>query len=354
MGFFACAMKNNTKKILLNWHWRTSLLPSLPDHSPLKGRALLSFELGHNNLVAYYGQDSAMDFSQQMLQNYCNDTTYDVFILSFADVFFGTDSYNGVQLPEVNLANLCQTQFADYPATMDCPEMGEAIKYCQSKGKIVTLSLGGATGAYGFTSDAQANQFANTIWNMFLGGNDGFPRPFGDAILDGVDLDIEGGSPMYYDTLVTTFKKQYFASANKTYYVSGAPQCPFQDAYLGPGANTALSTGLFDFINVQFYNNYCDLSSGSANYATWSQWVSASSPNTKIMVGLPAGPSAAGSGYIPGASVTGKLSPFINDKNFGGVMIWDVSVGEENKDTPDGSSYSEFLSDYLKKNAPSQ
>jgi chitinase len=43
------------------------------------------------------------------------------------------------------------------------------ITTCQSKGKLVTISLGGATGSVGFGSDAQGTAFANTIWNLFLG-----------------------------------------------------------------------------------------------------------------------------------------------------------------------------------------
>lgn len=66
----------------------------------------------------------------------------------------------------------------------NCGFLASAIQTCQSKGKIVTLSLGGATGAAGFTSDAQASQFADTIWNVFLGGSSS-TRPFGNAVLDG-------------------------------------------------------------------------------------------------------------------------------------------------------------------------
>ena len=62
--------------------------------------------------------------------------------------------------------------------------MGTDIKACQAKGKIVTLSLGGAGGSVGFSSDSQAQTFADTVWNMFLGGSSS-TRPFGDAVLDG-------------------------------------------------------------------------------------------------------------------------------------------------------------------------
>ena len=55
------------------------------------------------------------------------------------------------------------------------------------------LSLGGAAGSYGFTSDAQAQTFAQTMWGMFgRGTGTTYPRPFGSAVLDGIDLDIEG------------------------------------------------------------------------------------------------------------------------------------------------------------------
>ena len=66
----------------------------------------------------------------------------------------------------------------------NCQFLASAIETCQSKGKIVTISLGGATGAVGFTSTAQAQSFADQIWNLFLGGSSS-TRPFGAAVLDG-------------------------------------------------------------------------------------------------------------------------------------------------------------------------
>lgn len=71
------------------------------------------------------------------------------------------------------------------------------IKTCQSKGVKIILSLGGAAGSYGFTSDAQGQTFAQTIWDMFGGGSSTY-RPFGDSVIDGVDLDIEGGPSTGY------------------------------------------------------------------------------------------------------------------------------------------------------------
>lgn len=66
----------------------------------------------------------------------------------------------------------------------DCAFLASDINECQAKGKIVTLSIAGAIGDVVLASDSQAQQFADTIWNLFLGGSSSM-RPFGDAILDG-------------------------------------------------------------------------------------------------------------------------------------------------------------------------
>jgi chitinase len=61
------------------------------------------------------------------------------------------------------------------------------IKTCQDAGKIVLLSLGGAIGDYGFSSSAQAESFATTVWNLFGEGTSS-TRPFGSSVVDGFDL----------------------------------------------------------------------------------------------------------------------------------------------------------------------
>lgn len=83
--------------------------------------------------------------------------------------------------------------------------MAAGIKTCQTAGKIVTISLGGASGSIGFTDDSQASGFADLIWDLFLGGTS-TTRPFGDAVLDGVDLDIEGGATTGYSAFVTQLR----------------------------------------------------------------------------------------------------------------------------------------------------
>lgn len=62
--------------------------------------------------------------------------------------------------------------------------MASQIEACQAKGKIVTLSLGGATGQVGFSDASAAESLAKRVWNEFLGGSSS-TRPFGSAVLDG-------------------------------------------------------------------------------------------------------------------------------------------------------------------------
>ena len=112
-----------------------------------------------------------------------------------------------------------------FPGTslINCASLAPDITSCQAKGKIVTLSLGGAEGSFGFQSSSQATAFAHTIWNMFLGGSSA-TRPFGRAVLDGyalnvgiltfanlcifprIDLDFENGTLDYFATFVNTIR----------------------------------------------------------------------------------------------------------------------------------------------------
>ena len=203
------------------------------------------------------------------------------------------------------------------------------IATCQAAGKVILLSLGGATGTYGFSSASEASTFATTLWDTFGGGSSS-SRPFGSSIVDGFDLDIENNEPMYYDTLVTSLRTLYSQDASKSYYITGAPQCPYPDASLG----TALSNAPFDMVFVQFYNNPCGVSTPSSfNFGTWDSWAKSSpNPNVKVFIGVPAAPSAANAGFYitPDAldsivaSVKGTYS------SLGGIMMWDASQSSAN------------------------
>lgn len=181
----------------------------------------------------------------------------------------------------------------------------------------------------GLTSNSQANDFAQTIWDMFLGGN-GDIRPFGDGVvLDGVDLDIESGSPAHYATFVNKIRS-LAENSSKKYYVTAAPQCPFPDQNIGGALNSAH----FDAVYVQFYNNFCELSQPSEfNFDTWDNWARTTSPNpdVKVYIGAPGSANSAGEGYVNIDTLTRMaLDAQQSYSSFGGVMLWDADSSYSN------------------------
>ncbi|KAH8120579.1 class III chitinase [Phellopilus nigrolimitatus] len=290
-----------------------------------------------HDMTIYWGQNSygATNSSdtanfQKPLSFYCGSgSVIDAFPIAFLNVFFGTGG-----LPSINLANTCNpTDNATFPGTdlPDCSALASDIETCQSMGKIVTISLGGATGSVGFTSDDQAETFADTIWNLFLGGSND-TRPFGSAVLDGVDLDIEGGSSSSYPAFVNRIRS-HANGASKTYYVTAAPQCPYPDASLG----SVLNSADFDAVYVQFYNNVCGLQNFDLaqdwDFGLWDNWARNVSPNAnaKIYIGAPASSSAAGQGYVAADTLNSIAKQMRNSfPSFGGVMLWDASQAYAN------------------------
>ncbi|KAF8531500.1 glycoside hydrolase superfamily [Gautieria morchelliformis] len=293
---------------------------------------ILAFDVTRfDNVAVYWGQNSygathstdVVNF-QKRLSFYCADNAIDTFPVAFVDTFFGTGG-----LPVMNLANICNNvDNATFPGSQlpNCAALASDITTCQAKGKIVTISLGGAGGGVGFSSDAQASGFADQIWNLFLGGSSS-TRPFGSAVLDGVDLDIEGGSSSGYAAFVNQLRT-HFNGASKKYYMTAAPQCPFPDSSLGAVLNAAS----FDAVYVQFYNNQCGLQNfpiaSDWDFGLWDNWARNISinKNVKIYVGAPASPTAAGGGYQTPASLANITTQMRHSfPSFGGVMLWDAS-----------------------------
>jgi chitinase len=71
----------------------------------------------------------------------------------------------------------------------------------------------------GFTDDDQGTAFAETIWNLFLGGTSS-TRPFGSAVLDGIDLDIEGGSKSMNSIAARRILRSVWRTAGSTGYAA--------------------------------------------------------------------------------------------------------------------------------------
>ncbi|KAL6842165.1 hypothetical protein ACP4OV_028144 [Aristida adscensionis] len=253
-------------------------------------------------IAVYWGQNGG----EGSLAATCATGNYEFVNIAFLAAFG-----NG-QPPVFNLAGHCD------PTAGGCAGQSADIKSCQSRGVKVLLSIGGGAGSYYLNSSADAKNVADYLWNNFLGGQSP-ARPLGDAVLDGIDFDIEGGTNQHWDDLAR-YLKAYGSAGGRRVLLAAAPQCPFPDAWVGG----ALSTGLFDYVWVQFYNNPpCQYSAGGdGNLAgAWKQWLTV--PAKKIFLGLPASPEAAGSGFIPADDLKSQVLPLIKSSGkYGGIMLW--------------------------------
>lgn len=270
-------------------------------------------ETSHGGGIAiYWGQNG----NEGTLAATCATGRYTYVNIAFL-IKFG----NG-RTPELNLAGHCNPA-----STNGCTAVSNSIRSCQSRGIKVMLSIGGGVGSYSLASQADAKNVADYLWNNYLGGKSSSRRPLGDAVLDGIDFDIELGSTRYWDDLARYLSA--YSNQGKKVYLTAAPQCPFPDRFLG----AALNTGLFDYVWVQFYNNQpCQYTSGNINnlVRSWNRWTSTVNAG-KIFLGLPAAPAAAGSGYIPPNVLTSQILPVIKSSaKYGGVMLWSKFYDDRN------------------------
>ncbi|XP_027098235.1 acidic endochitinase-like [Coffea arabica] len=260
-------------------------------------------------IAIYWGQNG----NEGTLAETCASGNYHIVNLAFLSTF------GGGRTPMINLAGHCD------PYSNACVGLSADIKACQAKGIKVILSIGGGVVSYSLDSSGDARQVATYLWNNFLGGHSS-TRPLGDAVLDGIDFDIEGGSSEHWDELARYLSR--YSNRGKKVFLTAAPQCPFPDQWVGG----ALKTGLFDYVWVQFYNNPpCQYTSGELSNLenSWKQWTS-SIHSTKTFIGLPAAPDAAGSGFIPVNNLTSQVLPAIKGSTkYGGVMLWSKYYDDE-------------------------
>ncbi|KAF9883098.1 hypothetical protein FE257_004106 [Aspergillus nanangensis] len=308
------------------------------------------------NIAIYWGQNSYAhlrgEFAQQDLAYYCQQEEISVIQIAFLTGFKGP---GGGPTMDLSSAGSKCTTFSG-TSLLSCPQIAKDIKICQSLGKTILLSIGGEVYSEGgFGSEADAVAAAKLIWQTFgPETNSSVDRPFGDAVIDGFDIDIES-TASNLPKFAKHLRSYYALDTTKTYYLTAAPQCPYPDAAQGPMLDGFVS---FDAIWVQFYNNYCGLQSyvpGSHtqenfNFHVWDQWAKNISLNkdVKVFLGIPGNSGAAGSGYVSVSDLSGIIEYVKGFSSFGGVMIWDASQAyansgltlEINSTLMDGSSFS--------------
>ncbi|KAK0387702.1 hypothetical protein NLU13_3947 [Sarocladium strictum] len=286
----------------------------------------------NNNIAIYWGQNSygqgSGPLAQQRLASYCANTNINIIPIAFM---------NGITPPMTNFANAGDscTAFAGNSWLLDCPQIEADIKTCQSQyGKTILISLGGATytqGGWSSTSAAQAA--ARQVWDMFgpVSASSSVQRPFGSAVVDGFDFDFEATTnnvAAFGQALRSLIDSR---SVSKPIYLTAAPQCVYPDAANGPALQGVVA---FDFIMIQFYNNWCGTSNfqeGSStqyafNFDVWDNWAKtvSANPNVKLLLGIPAN-TGAGGGYTSGSKLKAVINWSKQYSSFGGVMMWDMS-----------------------------
>ncbi|EEE55216.1 hypothetical protein OsJ_03081 [Oryza sativa Japonica Group] len=247
---------------------------------------------GGVNIAVYWGQNG----SEGTLGETCGTGLYAYVNLAFLSTF------GAGRAPVLNLADHC-----DAPSGT-CASLAADIASCQAAGVKVLLSIGGGALGYNLSSPSDARDLAAYLWDNFLGGGaTGASRPLGDAVLDGVDFDIESPS-RFYDDLARNLASLYTRAprpprGGKTYLLTAAPQCPYPDASLA----AALATGLFDHVWVQFYNN------PPCQYAA------------------PGDASALRSaGFVDADTMASQVLPVVvGAADYGGIMLWSRSYDKD-------------------------
>ncbi|CEG67262.1 hypothetical protein RMATCC62417_03718 [Rhizopus microsporus] len=304
-----------------------SATPSHSEFSPIKSRNVLDRS---DNVVLYWGQG---DFGERRLSYYCDQEGVSIVILSFITDFIGGPRKS----PIINLADNCND-------VENCVETTQDIKYCQGKGVKVLMSVGGAAGSY-HKQSWDPDLFAWWLWNKFLGGDDRtVPRPFGDAVLDGIDYDPEETTGKGYDrhihTLRQLFQTQY---PPRQYLITAAPQCSDLDYYPKNAQYNILHPSpqydaYPDMVFVQFYNNDCSAAAhkprgfSDFNFDAWNKWAQeATKGRTKVLLGVLGRDNRMDTGYVSYDKLTMILDDIKSRSQFRGVMIWDAGYAYANK-----------------------
>lgn len=292
----------------------------------------------NGQIVAYWGQNGGGTIEKTNLADYCTGTEgIDILVLGFLYQFG-----NGNTVPGGSFGQTCSV-LATSGTAQSCDQVASAITTCQQKGIKVFLSLGGGAGGYSLSSTAEAQAIGQYLWEAY--GNPSsttVTRPFGNAIVNGWDFDIENpNGKEYYPALISALRSNFASDSANTYYISGAPQCPIPE----PNMGTMIANSQFDMLFIQFYNNNnytypCALGiNGDAafNYEQWESFVSTSkSSSAKLFIGVPAAPNAANGGesgsiyYATPQQLSTIVSATEGNSSFGGVMMWSTGFSDSN------------------------
>jgi chitinase len=224
------------------------------------------------------------------------------------------------------------------------------IRTLHSRGQKVVLSVGGQNGTISVNDASSASNFASSVYSII--------QQYG---FDGVDIDLENGvNPTYMASALEQLESDVGAGL----IITLAPQTVDTQSTGNDYFQLALNIkNILTMINTQYYNsgsmNGCDgnvYSEGTENFMTalacteLQGGLSAS----QVGLGLPASPSAAGSGYVSPSVINDALDCLAARANCGsfvpsaaypgirGVMTWSI-----NWDASNGYNFANTVAPHL-------
>jgi len=249
-------------------------------------------------------------------------TTYDIIAVAFADATGVPGQISFAIDPGV-------TGYSDAQFKAD-------IVTAHNRGQKVVLSVGGQNGSISVNDAASASAFASSAAAIMA--NYGF---------DGIDIDLENGiNPSSMASAINQLK-----AARPKALVTAAPQTlDTQNSQSSYFSFASMIGANMTMMNTQYYNSGsmlgCDggvYSQGSENFITALACTQLNAlPASEIGIGLPATPSAAGSGYVSPSVVVAALQCLANGSNCGsfrppanhptirGVMTWSINWDASN------------------------
>lgn len=295
--------------------------------------------------VVYWGQND----SEQELDVYCQSNEgIDVLVLAF--------------LANYGNGNGASGSFGTCSGDHTCTKLESHVQTCKSMGKKILVSLGGEGSPGELTSQSDAENVAQSIWDSF--GNPAFQsnqnavRPMGSQFVDGFDIDVESNpnGNTNYKYLVNKLRSLFGQDGSNQYLITGAPQCPLPEDNMGD----MIMGSQFDYLFIQFYNNdpcsansYADGDKSDFNFDDWKSYIGGgSSSNAQLFIGIPAGVDGAtgdSSGakyYLQPSQMASLVNDYKSHAGFAGVMLWDAGNSDTVNDN--GCTYSEEVSSVLK------
>ncbi|KAI8843160.1 glycoside hydrolase superfamily [Chytriomyces cf. hyalinus JEL632] len=315
-------------------------------------------------LIGYWGQNAigngyTPEFKGQLLTKnltwQCDSGLYQQINLAFMPEF-GSFPRFSLSLGGVDSSSGCYwSQGTDGVAPAadvqaPCIALASQIKHCQSKNVKIVLSMAGDHLSDYYLHVGEGKLYAQLLFDKFLQGKGDPVRPFGDAVLDGIELDIEknyqaGGASVegakndWQPEMIQLFIE--LKKLSPKVILGVVPQC-----YLNHWDYTDYNMGRLiasqnvkiDYVLIQYYNNpVCSYPFGF-NFNDWK--LKFKGP---LIVGLPGDPSSAVyGGFLPPNDLQAVTDSIFSDAQFSGYSVYDVSSSN-----PPLSAYSQTLRDAL-------